>query len=186
LNPFAHLRSRLTIALVGVCYLNSEEGLSYVEPAQQVVRVETPTGAAVDGTAFDDTSLVVVSIIRAGDSMLDTFLRIVPSASVGKILIQRDEATAQPIMYYSKLPSLAGRNIILLDPMLATAGSAKIAIKSLLEKGAEEEKITFFNVISCPEGIAAMAAAYPKIRVVTGKIDSGLNEKVIEYDETNV
>lgn len=158
--------------------MDSEEGLSYLESGVQMVEVETPTGLKCQGTTVDSTQLVVVSIIRAGDSMLDTFLKISPAASVGKILIQRDEATALPIMYYAKLPSLKGKQVVLLDPMLATGGSAKAAIQSLLDKGADEDKITFFNVISCPQGLASIGESYPKVRVVTGKVDDGLNEKV--------
>jgi uracil phosphoribosyltransferase len=157
----------------------SEEGLSYLQTGVETVEVETPTGIKCEGTTVDSANLVVVSIIRAGDSMLDTFLRINPAASVGKILIQRDEATALPIMYYSKLPALKGKQIILLDPMLATGGSAKAAIQSLIDKGADEGKITFFNVISCPQGLASIGESYPGVRVVTGKVDEGLNEKVI-------
>lgn len=156
----------------------SEEGLSYIQHGLNVVQVETPTGTLVAGEAIDYSSLVAVSIIRAGDSMLDCFLRIAPETSVGKILIQRDEATALPIMYYSKLPTLAGRQIILLDPMLATGGSAKAAIQTLIDKGASEDKIAFFNVVSCPQGIEAIQTAYPQVRVISGKIDEGLNSKV--------
>jgi uracil phosphoribosyltransferase len=94
--------------------------------------------------------------------MLDVFLNLVPEASVGKILIQRNEETSQPILYYSKLPSLVTRNIVLLDPMLATGGSAIAAIKVLLENGAEEEKIVFFNVVCCPAGVKKLYEIYPK------------------------
>lgn len=169
---FSTHRCIIDVALI------SEEGLSYLQSGVENVEVETPTGLKCEGTTVDNSNLVVVSIIRAGDSMLDTFLRICPAASVGKILIQRDEATALPIMYYAKLPSLKGKQVILLDPMLATGGSAKAAIQSLLDKGADENKITFFNVISCPQGLASIGETYPKVLVITGKVDEGLNQKV--------
>ncbi len=128
---------------------------------------------------IDHSSLVAVSIVRAGDSMLDSFLAIAPEASVGKILIQRDEETAEPILFYCKLPQLLNKKIILLDPMLATGGSAKCAVQVLLDKGAREEDITFFNVLSCPEGVSAILTAFPKMKIVTGEIDPCLNEKVM-------
>jgi len=121
--------------------------------------------------------MVGISIIRAGDSMLGTFMEIAPEATVGKILIQRNEETREPVLYYSKVPPLEGKQIMLLDPMVATGGSAICAIKVLLDKGALESNITFVNVLACPEGIAAMTKAYPSMRIVTGKIDDGLNEK---------
>ena len=85
----------------------------------------------------------------------------VPSAQVGKILIQRDEATAEAILFYSKLPSLAGKRVVLLDPMLATGGSAKCAINVLLEAGADIKQMTFVTVLSCPEGLNNISKTYP-------------------------
>jgi len=152
-----------------------EEGLGLVAPVPKTIT--TPTGATWQGTEVDHSSIVVVSIIRAGDSMLDVFLKTCPEATVGKILIQRDEATASPVLFYGKLPSLSNKNIVLLDPMLATGGSALCAIKVLIENGADERRIFFFNVVSCPEGIACLHAAHPAVTIVTGAIDAGLNEK---------
>jgi len=159
------------------CCSHSEEGLSYIGSVQPLT-VTTPTGTQYEGLDFDPTTLVAVSIVRAGDSMLDTFLSVAPEATVGKILIQRDEATAEPILFYSKMPSLRGKHVILLDPMLATGGSAKCAIQVLLDSGAAEEHITFLNVLSCPEGVTSIMTAFPKMRIVTGEIDPSLNEKV--------
>ena len=85
----------------------------------------------------------------------------VPSAQVGKILIQRDEATAEPVLYYSKLPSLSGKRVVLLDPMLATGGSAKCAIKVLLDAGADIKLMAFVTVLSCPEGLESVYNTYP-------------------------
>jgi uracil phosphoribosyltransferase len=136
-----------------------EEALSYVNPLPIVIK--TPTGASTAGISVDPSSIVAVSIIRAGDSMLDTFMKIAPEASVGKILIQRNEETKEPILFYSKLPNVINKNIVLLDPMLATGGSAKCAIRVLLEQGALESNIMFVNVLACPEGIAALSSAFP-------------------------
>lgn len=156
--------------------------------------MQTPTGVAVNGVSLNAVGIVAISIIRAGDSMLDSFLRICPAAQVGKILIQRNEETALPTLLFYKVPKLEGKQIVLLDPMLATGGSgmlqtlvktvsnfpliAREAIKVLLQNGATEDQIAFFSVISCPEGIAAIQSSYPLIRIVTGHIDEGLNSKV--------
>lgn len=122
--------------------------------------------------------MVAVSIIRAGDSLLDSFLKVAPEATVGKILIQRDEQTKQPKLFYAKLPNLANKYVVLLDPMLATGGSAKAAVNVLLDNGATEDRIVFLNVVSCPEGINCLLSAFPKMKIITGEIDEGLNEKV--------
>lgn len=83
----------------------------------------------------------------------------------------------EPIMYYSKLPCVVNKTIFLLDPMLATAGSAIAAIETLLKAGASEDKIVFLNVVCCPEGIKRMNETFPAIRIVTGAIDEGLNTR---------
>jgi uracil phosphoribosyltransferase len=99
--------------------------------------------------------------VRSLSLYAESFLDCVPHAAVGKILIQRDEATAQPVLFYSKIPALAGKRIVLVDPMLATGGSAKCALKVLVDAGADESKITFITVLSCPEGLNAIASSYP-------------------------
>jgi uracil phosphoribosyltransferase len=141
------------------------------------MNITTPTNAEFAGTVCDPGEMVGISIIRAGDSMLDTFMAIAPEATVGKILIQRNEETREPILFYSKVPPLAGKQVMLLDPMVATGGSAICAIEVLIDKGAVESNITFVNVLACPEGIAALTKAYPAMRIVTGQIDDGLNDK---------
>lgn len=140
---FTRIRDKNTERIEFTSYANRlmrvicEEGLAYIQPVSKIVN--TPTNSLYDGIEIDQKSIVAVSIIRAGDSMLDSFMSVAPEAVVGKILIQRDEETAKPILYYSKLPSLIGKNIALLDPMLATGGSANAAIKVLIERG-----ITFY------------------------------------------
>ncbi|KAG8904395.1 hypothetical protein FRB99_001817 [Tulasnella sp. 403] len=100
------------------------------------------------------------------------------SVRLGKILIQRDEETAQAKLYYSKLPEdIASRYVLLLDPMLATGGSAIKAVEVLQERGVPEERIIFLNLISSPEGLRTFCTEFPKLRVITGWIDKGLNEK---------
>jgi uracil phosphoribosyltransferase len=97
---------------------------------------------------------------------------------IGKILIQRNEETAEPILFYSKLPKdIANRYVLLLDPMLATGGSVCKAIEVLKEKGVNEKKIIFINLISCPEGIKKVFKEFPNVKIVTGFIDKKLNSK---------
>jgi len=140
--------------------------------------IETPVpGQTCTGPVFDQSNLVAISIIRAADSMLDTFMHVVPEASVGKILIQRDEETAEPKLFYSKLPNLAGKQIVLLDPMLATGGSAACAIEVLIQAGATASKIIFVSVLGCPEGVALLNKKHPEVTIFAGKIDTGLNDK---------
>jgi uracil phosphoribosyltransferase len=143
--------------------------------------VTTPLATGYEGQLVDESNFVAISIIRAADSMLDVFLNIFPEAIVGKILIQRDEETSLPKLYYSKVPPLAGKNVVLLDPMLATGGSALEAIKILLEKGADIEKMVFINVVAAPEGVRKIHEMYPSLRIISGELDQGLNEKVKKH-----
>ena len=108
--------------------------LSYANPQQ--VSVQTPTGWTYSGSHVDYSSIVAVSIIRAGDSILDSFMSVCPEAAAGKILIQRDEHTAQSKLYYTKLPPLENKFVVVLDPMLATGGSCVTAIDECLKRGA--------------------------------------------------
>ena len=100
------------------------------------------------------------------------------SVRIGKILIQRDEETSKPRLFYDKLPEdIKDRWVLLLDPMLATGGSALMAVDVLLSRGVPEDRIIFLNLISSPEGVQNFADKYPKLRVVTAFVDQGLNEK---------
>jgi len=140
--------------------------------------ITTPTGSQYTGLTCSEKDVVGVSIIRSGDTMLDALQDCLPECSVGKILIQRDEKTALPVFLYNKLPDLHNKHILLLDPMLATGGSAKLAIEILLQHGATKEYIMFVNVVSCPEGIHLLQKYFPEIRIVTAAVDTGLNDQV--------
>lgn len=111
--------------------------------------------------------------------MLSTVMGMMPSIAVGKVLIQRDEQTALPKLFYSKLPPDMARfaSVLLLDPMLATGGSACLCIRQLVERGVQPSKIIFVNVVSCPEGLKALALEFPEVVVVSGAVDAQLNEK---------
>ena len=111
--------------------------------------------------------------------MLQKMFELMPGIKVGKVLVQRDEESEDkhPIFYYSKLPAtISEKRVFILDPMLGTGGSCKIVIKNLLEKGVKQDKITFINLISCPEGLDAVTKEYPEIKIITGVIDPKMNE----------
>lgn len=152
-----------------------EEGLNQlpIEPK----KVETPLGVTYDGYSFKG-KICGVSIIRAGESMEQGLRDCCRSVRLGKILIQRDEETATPKLFYVKLPEdISERYVLLLDPLLATGGSAAMAVEVLLEKGVPQDKIIFLNVLASPEGIEVFKKKYPQIKIITGMIDECLDEK---------
>lgn len=139
--------------------------------------VTTPVGHTYAGVEFEG-KICGVSIMRAGEAMEQALRECCRSVRIGKILIQRNEETCQPQLYYDKLPEdIKDRWVLLLDPMLATGGSALMAVEVLKSKGVPEERILFLNLIASPEGAQNFAEKFPKLRVVTAFVDSGLNEK---------
>lgn len=115
--------------------------------------------------------------MRAGESMESAVRDCCRSIRIGKILIQRDEETKQPLLFYAKLPSdIQDRFVLLLDPMLATGGTLNKAIEVLKENGVKEENILMVNLIAAPQGIEVVLKMYPKIRIVSAAVDEGLNE----------
>lgn len=152
-----------------------EEGLNLLPIVDK--NIITPTESNFSGFDFAG-KICAVSIIRAGESMEKAVREVCEDIKLGKILIQRNEETAEPILYYSKLPKdIASRHVLLLDPMLATGGSAITAIKVLKDRGVSESKIIFVNLISCPEGLEALTQTYPEVEIVTGFVDEKLNDK---------
>lgn len=122
--------------------------------------------------------IVGVSIIRAGEAMETALRSCCRNVRLGKIFVQRDEDTAEPIYYMEKLPSdIATRHVLLMDPMLATGGTALMAIGKLLEAGVAENHIIFVNVVASPEGIRAVLSHHPKLQLCTACIAEGLNAK---------
>jgi uracil phosphoribosyltransferase len=137
------------------------------------VTVETPLGPALGRSVSSD--VVVVPVLRAGLGMLDAVLTLVPHARVGHIGLQRDELTAVASRYYSKLPaSLASSFVLMIDPMLATGGSALAALKLLQEAGAAQVRIVC--IVAAPEGVETVERANPGVRIFTPVVDRGLNE----------
>ncbi|MFD8145188.1 uracil phosphoribosyltransferase [Streptomyces sp. NPDC059708] len=136
----------------------------------------TPVGETYEGLRLGP-QLCAVPVVRAGDSMLDELRQVIPDITVGKLLIQRDKTTKLPHLYYKNFPEdIADRHVLLLEPMLATGGSAKAAIEVLLDSGVHEENIIFVNFLASPEGIEAVHAAYPLVKIVTSSIEQRLNE----------
>jgi len=138
-------------------------------------KVETPVGEIYTGLR-SVSPICGVSVARAGDSMEAGLREVYPSAQIGKILIQRDKATKLPHLYYSALPgNIATSQVLLLDPMLATGGSALTAIQVLLDKGVAVRDIVFVNLLSAPEGIATVCGRHPELRIVTSSVERHLN-----------
>ncbi len=136
--------------------------------------IETPIcGAKVK--VLSGKKLALVPILRAGLGMVDGILSLIPAAKVGHIGLYRDHETLQPVKYYCKLPSdIHEREVFVLDPMLATGGSAVAAIQFIKDEGAK--KITLMNTIAAPEGIAAVQAAHPDVDIYCAALDERLNE----------
>ena len=137
--------------------------------------IETPL-QPMQAPVLAGKKLVLVSILRAGNGLMDGILDLIPSARVGFVGLYRDEATLQPVQYYCKLPAeLAGRMVIAVDPMLAT-GNSSVAAMDLL-KAAGAQNISFLCLLAAPEGVERMRAAHPDVRIVTAALDERLNEK---------
>ncbi|MGW5971266.1 uracil phosphoribosyltransferase [Streptomyces sp. NPDC055186] len=138
--------------------------------------VTTPVGATYHGLRFA-VKVCAVPVIRAGESMEAELRDIHPGIRIGKILIQRDKRTRTPRLYYSHLPAdIAERHVLLLEPMLATGGSANAAIEVLTEAGVREENIVLIDFLAAPEGITSVQNAHPLVKIVTSSIEERLNE----------
>ena len=138
-------------------------------------RIETPM-MEMDAPFIEGKKLVVISILRAGDGILNGVLKIVPSARVGHIGLYRDHETLKAVQYYFKVPAdLADRDVIVVDPMLATGNSAVAAIDRVKEKSPKSVKMVC--LLAAPEGIAVLHEAHPDVAVWCAAVDVRLNEK---------
>jgi uracil phosphoribosyltransferase len=136
--------------------------------------IETPM-QSMDAPTLDGKKLALISILRAGNGLLDGVLELIPSARVGFVGLYRDEETLQPVQYYFKVPdALEDRLVIAVDPMLATGNSSVAAIDLLKKAGAKN--IRFLCLLAAPEGIARMKEAHPDVPIVTASMDEKLNE----------
>ena len=140
----------------------------------QDVEVETPL-ETMTGKVIDGKKLVFVSILRAGNGILEGMLNVVPSARVGHVGLYRDPQTLEPVEYYFKMPQeMEERDIVIVDPMLATGNSAIAAVDRL--KQLKPRSIKFVCLLTCPEGVAALQKAHPDVAIYTAAIDRQLNE----------
>jgi len=138
-------------------------------------RIETPL-TEMDAPVLDGKKLALISILRAGNGLLDGVLELIPGARVGFVGLYRDPKSLQAVEYYFKVPdALEDRLVIAVDPMLATGNSSVAAIDKLKEAGARN--IRFMCLLAAPEGVARMKDAHPDVRIVTAALDSHLNEK---------
>ncbi len=137
------------------------------------ITIETPI-KSMKTHKLDENDYVFLPILRAGTGMLDGVIRVIPNAKIGHIGMYRDEETFEPVNYFFKVPSnIEKKTVIILDPMLATGGSALDAIEVLKEKGVK--RIKFLSIISAPEGLKRVQDKYPDIEIYTACIDEKLN-----------
>ena len=137
--------------------------------------IETPL-EAMDAPVLAGKKMALVSILRAGNGLLDGVLELIPGARVGFVGLYRDEKTLQPVQYYFKVPdALEDRLVIAVDPMLATGNSSAAAIDLLKNSGAKN--IRFMCLLAAPEGVKRMKNTHPDVPIVTAALDSHLNEK---------
>ncbi len=137
------------------------------------VEIETPIGKT-KAKQLNENKYAFVPILRAGTGMLDGLINAIPNAKIGHVGLYRDEETLKPVRYYYKMPKdIANREVIVLDPMLATGGSASDTITMLKEDGVK--KIKFLCIISAPEGIERLQKEHPDVDIYTASIDEKLN-----------
>ncbi|NLV90958.1 MAG: uracil phosphoribosyltransferase [Firmicutes bacterium] len=143
-------------------------------PLEEIV-VETPMGPATCQT-ISGKKIGIIPVLRAGLGMVNGILQLIPTAKVGHIGVYRDPETLKPVEYYCKLPTdIEERELIVVDPMLATGGSAIAAISFIKERGGCNIKLV--NLIAAPEGIEAVQAAHPDVDIFTAAVDERLNDQ---------
>ena len=147
---------------------------SFKDVPTQEITVETPLETTTQ-TVVKENSIAIVPILRAGLGMVDGILSLFPAAKVGHIGLYRNETTFEPQEYYCKLPShIEDKVVMVVDPMLATGGSASDAIKMLKKRGCK--KIKLMSIIAAPEGVDKVATAHPDVEIFVSTLDRCLNE----------
>lgn len=129
---------------------------------------DAPTMVPAEGIA-------VVGILRAGVGMVDPFAKLLPNVAVGFVGMERDERTAIATTYYQKLPSLTDRVVYVVDPMLATGGSAEFTLQAVLRQGAK--KVKFICVVAAPEGVERLQKGFPEVEIITAALDRELDDR---------
>jgi uracil phosphoribosyltransferase len=143
-----------------------------VEP----MTVETPL-TSTKGMALADGHVVLLPILRAGLGFVEALLELVPNAGVGHIGLKRDHVTLEPKQYYENIPTpLTGKNIFIVDPMLATGHSACAAIERIKEQK-DFQSLSLITLLAAPEGVRELTSRHPEVRIFTGSLDEKLNEK---------
>ena len=138
------------------------------------VEIETPVAKMI-GKQISGKKLGIVPVLRAGLGMVQGMLNLIPTAKVGHIGLYRDPQTLEPVEYYCKLPDVEDRDFIIVDPMLATGGSASAAIKLLKEKGIKNIKL--MCLVAAPQGVQKVNADHPDVRIYVAALDDKLNDQ---------
>ena len=177
-HKLAVLRNKKTSVKEFRELVNEISGLMCYEATRNLptveVDVETPLMTA-KCRMLAGKKLAIVPILRAGLGMVDAMVDLIPSAKIGHIGLYRDPETHKPVEYYCKLPEdIGNRQVFVVDPMLATGGSAVAAIDFLKEHGCKN--ITMMNILGCPEGVAAVQAAHPDVEMYLAAMDEKLND----------
>lgn len=154
------------IATLMVCEATRDLPLEEVE-------IKTPL-EVMTGRRIAGKKLVIVPILRAGLGMVEGIRRVIPGARVGHVGLYRNEETLEPVEYYFKTPEPAGRTFLLVDPMLATGGSASAAVGFLKGQGAQD--LRFLSIVAAPEGVGRMLHEHPDVPIFAAALDRGLNE----------
>ena len=155
----------------------AEEALVFVSTVEEVT-VRTPCGPYSGLKLRPDSDLCLVTVMRSGNILQEAVRIIAPNATCAHVLIQRDEHSVgkEPKKYYSKFPpGVATKQVLVVDPMLATGGSASMTIDEILAEGVPEENISFICLVAAPEGLARLTTSYPRLRILVAAVDSHLN-----------
>jgi uracil phosphoribosyltransferase len=137
--------------------------------------IKTPL-CSMQAPFLEGKKAVIVSVLRAGLGMAEGLEELMPAARVGHIGLYRDEKTKKPVEYLVKLPDTRDRSFIVVDPMLATGGSAKYALDVLVKHGADPKKIRFMALVAAPEGVKVLQDAWPQVPIYTAALDTHLND----------
>ena len=137
------------------------------------LRIQTPL-ESTDAWEMND-EIVIIPVLRAGLGMIDAIVELFPEVSIGYIGLERDENTAVASSYYRKLPTLTNRTVFLVDPMLATGGSAHKALTDIFAQS--PQRVILINIVAAPEGVALLESSFPDLRIYTAALDRELNDR---------
>ena len=180
-HKLTHLRCKNTGSTEFRALVEEIAALMAYEATRELPLVEEPVETPLEtmtGKYISGKKLAIVPILRAGLGMLEGILRLVPNAKVGHMGIYRNEKTLEPVEYFCKMPDdLQERDILLLDPMLATGGSVIATIEALQRRGAKPEQIKFLCLLASPDGVQRLTEAFPQVQIYTAAVDDRLDER---------